>query len=167
LFDRRIVLLALISAVILACDSQPPAVAPLEDNKAIVRQFFQAIDESRGSLDFVDEWMTPDFRTYFNSPDALDLAGYRQFMSEALDAFPQMRHEIHYMVAENDLVAAGITLHMVHTGEYLGIAPTGRPVSVEEMVVVRLRDGKIAEEWVVFDFATLQQQLAAPTTAPQ
>lgn len=164
--DCRIVPLALISVVILACGSQPEA-APLEENKALVRQFFQDIDNSRGSLDFIDNWMTPDFQTRFNRLDVMDLAGYRQFMSGALNAFSDMRHEINYMVAENDLVAVGITLHMVHTGEYEGIAPTGRAISVEEIVVVRLRDAKIAEEWAVFDFGALQQQLEAPAAAPQ
>jgi predicted ester cyclase len=139
----------------------------LEENKVLVRQFFQAIDDSGGSLDFVDKWMTPDFQTHFNSPDAMDLAGYRQFMSAALSAFPEMRHEIRYMVAEDDLVAAGITLHMVHTGEWQGIAATGRAISVEEIAVVRLREGKVVEEWVVFDAAALQQQLEAPGPDPQ
>jgi predicted ester cyclase len=69
------------------------------------------------------------------------------------------------MVAEGNHVATGITLHMVHTGEFAGIAATGRAVSVEEIVVIRLRDDKIAEEWGVFDFAALQQQLEAPTSA--
>ena len=64
-------------------------------------------------------------------------------------------------------MAAGITLHMVHTGEYLGIAPTGRSVGVEEIVVLRMLDGKIAEEWGVFDFAALQQQLEVPAGAQQ
>ena len=163
--DCRIVPLALISVVILACSGQPGA-APLEENKALVRQFFQDVDEGRGSLDFIDKWMTPDFQTRFNSPDAMDLAGYRQFMSTFLNAFSEMRHEIHYMVAENDLVAVGITLRMMHTGAYEGIAPSGRPISIEAIVVVRLRDGKIAEEWVVFDSAGLQQQLEAPAAAP-
>ncbi len=164
--DCRVFSLVLISLVIVACGGQPET-ASLEQNKALLRQFLKDIDQSRGSLDFVDKWLTADFQTHFNSPDAMDLAAYRQFMSEALAAFPEMRHEIRYMVAEDDLVAAGITLNMVHTGEYLGIAPTGRSVSVEEMVTVRLRDGKIAEEWVVFDFAALQRQLEAPAAAPR
>ncbi len=158
---HRIVPLALLSLVTLSCYGQP-GVALLEENKALARQFFRDIDESSGSLEFIDKWMAPDFQSRFNSPDAMDLAGYRQFMTDALNAFPDMRHEIHYVVAENDLVAVGITLHMVHTGEYLGIAPTGRSIAVEEIVVLRLLDGKIVEEWGVFDLAALQQQLEAP-----
>ena len=162
----RIVPLALISVVILACVNQP-GVARLEENKALARQFFQDIDESGGSLDFIDKWLTPDFQTHLNSPDAMDLAGYRQFMSDALNGFPEMRHELRYVVAENDLVAVGITLHMVHTGEYLGIAPTGRSIAVEEILVLRMLDGKIAEEWGVFDLAALQQQLEAPAATQE
>ena len=166
MYNWRIVPLVLLSLATLACGNQA-GVAPLEENKALARRFFTDIDESRGSLDFIDKWMTPDFQTHFNSPDAMDLAGYRQFMAEALHGFPEMRHEIHYVITEDDLVAVGITLHMVHTGEYLGIAPTGRSIAVEEIIVLRVLDGKIVEEWGVFDFAALQQQLEAPGTAEQ
>lgn len=162
----RFLAVALSSVVILACGGESGA-SRLEENKALVRQWLQDVDASRGSLDFIDKWMTPDFQTRFNSPDAMDLAAYRQFMSTFLNAFSEMRHEIHYMVAENDLVAGGITLRMMHTGAYEGIAPSGRPISIELIVVVRLRDGKIVEEWVVFDSAGLQQQLEAPAAAPQ
>ena len=159
----RLLPVALTSVVILACGGQSDA-SRLEDNKALVRQWLQDFDASYPSLDFIDEWMTPDFQTHINSPDAMDLAGYRQFLSDV--AFSDIRHEIQYMIAEGDLVAAGITLHMTHTGEYEGIAPTGRPVSIEEIVVVRLREGKIAEEWAVVDFAALQQQLEAAAASP-
>ncbi len=151
---------ALIAVITLAC-SDEPNVAQLEHNKALAYEFFTDIDESGGSLEFIDTWMTPEFRSHFNSPDAMDLGAYRHFMSEALAAFPEMRHEIHYVIAEEDLVAVGITLHMVHTGEYIGIAATGQSISVEEIVVLRIVDGKIGEEWGVFDFAALQQQLEA------
>jgi predicted ester cyclase len=163
--DRRFVPLVLISVVMLACGGEPGG-ANMEDNKALARQLFQDLDASGSSLDFIDRWMTPDFQTHINSPNAIDLAGYRQFMAGAVEAFPDMHHEIQYMIAEDDLVAVGITLHMVHRGEYLGVAPTGRTVSVEEIVVLRLRDGRVSEEWVLFDVAGLQQQLEAPAAAP-
>ncbi len=159
----RFLAVALSSVAILACGSQSGA-SRLEENKALVRQWLQDFDASYPSLDFIDEWMTPDFQTHINSPDAMDLAGYQQFLSDV--AFSDIRHEIQYLIAEGDLVAAGITLHMTHTGQYEGIAPTGRPVSIEEIVVVRLREGKIAEEWAVVDFAALQQQLEVAAASP-
>jgi len=161
--DCRIVSLPMLALIVLACGG--PGAAPLEENKALVRQWIQDVD--KGSLDFIDKWMTSDLQTYINSPDPMDLAGYREMMSAFLGAFSDLRHEIHYMVAENNLVAAGFTLHMVHTDEYQEIAPTGRSISIEGIVVVRLRDGKIVEEWLVVDFAALQQQLEAPAVAAQ
>ena len=91
---RRVVPITLLTGSMLACGA-PSEDASLEDNKVVVREFFQAIDASAGSLDFIDEWLTPDFQTHFNSQDAIDLAGYRQFMADALVGFPEMRHEIH------------------------------------------------------------------------
>ncbi len=160
----RFLAVALSSVSILACGSQSGA-SRLEENKALVRQWLQEFDAGRGSLEVIDEWMTPDLQARINSPDAMDLAGYRQLMSSFVSAFSNMRHEIHYMVAENDLVAVGTTLHITHTGEYEGIAPTGRAISIQAIVVVRLRDGKIAEEWLVVDFAALRQQLEAAVAA--
>ena len=136
-----------------------------ERNKELARQFFQDIDNSAGSLDFVDKWATEDFQSRLNSQTAMDKDGYRQFMAGALAGFPGMRHEIHYTVAEGDMVALGITLHLEHTGEFLGVPATGKTVSVEEIIVMQLRDGKIAKEWGVFDLAGLMQQIDSPESA--
>ena len=43
----RAIIPALISLLIVGCGSQPE-IAPLEENKELVRQFFQNIDESGG-----------------------------------------------------------------------------------------------------------------------
>ena len=67
------------------------------------------------------------------------------------------------MIAEDDMVALGITLHMEHTGEFMGIPPTGTNAAVEEIIVMRFQDDKIVEEWGVFDMAGLLQQIDTPT----
>ena len=65
------------------------------------------------------------------------------------------------LLAEGDFVTGVVTRHMKHVGEWEGIAPTGRSVAIADLAVVRMQDGKIAEEWVVADRAGLKQQLAA------
>lgn len=160
---RTSALATLLCVAILACGGQQGA---LEENKALVREFFADLDASDTSLTFIDRWMAPGFRTYINSPTPMDVSGYREFMAGAVAAFSDLRHEIKYLVAEGDRVAAGITLRMVHRAEFLGIPATGRTVAVEEIVVLQLQDGKILNEWVLFDLASLQQQLSAPVAAP-
>ena len=75
-----------------------------------------------------------------------------------------MNHAIREMVAEEDRVALFVDISMKHTGQFAGIAPTGRTISVSEMLILRINDGKIAEEWIVFDNASLMQQLQASET---
>ena len=53
-----------------------------------------------------------------------------------------------------ELVSSG-----THRGELMGIEPTGKSVSVEAISVFRIADGKIAEEWTVWDALGLMQQL--------
>jgi predicted ester cyclase len=50
-------------------------------------------------------------------------------------------------VAEPDLVAHHVLLLLVHTGEYYGVAPTGKTVEFHEMFFHRFEEPLIAETW--------------------
>ena len=138
-----------------------------EKNKELARQFIQDVDEAWGSGDlaFHDKWVTSDFKVHFNSGDECDYEAMRQDWLVAHSMFARARHDIHVIVAEGDLVSLVMTLHMMdHIGEVDGIAPTGRNVSVADYAVLRVQDGKMAEEWACIDYASLKQQLEAPST---
>jgi steroid delta-isomerase-like uncharacterized protein len=130
-----------------------------EENKELVRQMMPDFD--RTPLEATHKWMTPDFTTAINGEPPMDLDAYRQVVADITKSFSSIRHEILDMVAEGDRVALAMTLHLTHTGEYEGIAATGRTVRVAEMSVFTMREGKIASELVFFDFAGFHQQLTA------
>jgi predicted ester cyclase len=46
-----------------------------------------------------------------------------------------------------------------HTGELLGIPPTGKPVDVTGIWIDRVQGGKIVEEWGVSDQLGMLQQV--------
>jgi predicted ester cyclase len=46
-----------------------------------------------------------------------------------------------------------------HRQSILGIAPTDRTCSVDEIVIFRIADGKIAEAWEVYDETGMWRQL--------
>jgi predicted ester cyclase len=48
-----------------------------------------------------------------------------------------------------------------HLGELMGIAPTGNQVRVAGMTISRIEEGKIAEEWEIYDALGMMQQLGA------
>ncbi len=50
--------------------------------------------------------------------------------------------------------------------QLMGVPPTGKQIEVEAISVFRIEDGKIAEEWTVWDALGLLQQVeAVPASA--
>jgi predicted ester cyclase len=70
-----------------------------------------------------------------------------------------MIEEIDDLIAEGDKVVGRFTFRGTHTGTFLGIAPTGRKVSMTGIDVVRIRDGKITEFWYAEQLHDLLRQL--------
>jgi predicted ester cyclase len=75
--------------------------------------------------------------------------------------FPDMRASIDEIAESGEWVAARLTWTGTHTGEFAGIAATGRSVSVREFETVRVRDGRVVELRSVFDIASLIAQVKA------
>ncbi len=65
------------------------------------------------------------------------------------------------MIAEGDLVAIRLTLTGTHLGEWAGVAPSKRKVSVAEMMFFRFEDGHLVEMWEVFDDQGLLRQITS------
>jgi len=80
---------------------------------------------------------------------------------------PQGTMTIHKIIAESDLVAVLWTGEGVNTGEGNGLPATGKPFHATAMTMFRLADGKIVEEWNVFDnYSFLSQLDLLPKAAP-
>ena len=73
-----------------------------------------------------------------------------------------LRFEVHENVGvlvEGDLVALRTIVTGTHTGDYYGIPPTGRAVVSTFVAFDRVVDGKLVENWTVFDNYDLMRQL--------
>jgi predicted ester cyclase len=64
-------------------------------------------------------------------------------------------------IAEGDKVATRWTFRAKHAGEFLGIAPTGKRITITGINICRIQEGKIAEMWRATDVMSLLQQLGA------
>jgi steroid delta-isomerase-like uncharacterized protein len=76
-------------------------------------------------------------------------------------AFPDTRMTIEDEIAEGDKVVIRWTIRGTHKGEYMGIAPTGKEVTVTGISVYRIERGKIVEDWSNNDMLGMLQQLGA------
>ena len=58
-------------------------------------------------------------------------------------------------------MALRFTFHGSHQGEFMGIAPTGKQVTMSGINIFRIADGKIVEMWNQEDVLGMMQQLGA------
>jgi steroid delta-isomerase-like uncharacterized protein len=80
-------------------------------------------------------------------------------------AFPDIQAQIDDIFAAEDRVAVRLTFRGSHSGEFLGIAPTGREVVFTSVEIYRVVDGQLAEEWISSDLTTLMRQRTEPDAA--
>ncbi len=80
--------------------------------------------------------------------------------------FSDQRWEIHQVIGEGDTVVVYCTFHARHTGELMGIPPTGRVVAQDYVHILRFRDGKAVEHWGVRDDLALMRQLGVLPERP-
>lgn len=79
-------------------------------------------------------------------------------------AFPDLEMSVDDMIVAGDMVADRVTWRATHRGELMGIPPTGRRVTVTEIHLARIADGKIVERWGNWDPLGLLRQLGAVPT---
>jgi predicted ester cyclase len=130
-----------------------------EDNKALVRRFVDEV-QSGGNIDLIDDICSPGFVNHSAPPGIpADREGIKILTAMFGGAFPDSHFTIGDMVAEGDKVATRKTFHGTHEGEFMGIPPSGRAVSMGLIDIVRVSEGRVVEHWVVGDSLGLMQQL--------
>jgi steroid delta-isomerase-like uncharacterized protein len=139
-----------------------------EQNKQVVRQFFELLD--RHDTDRIGQLLVSSTNYSFHiggMPSAVDWNEHKGLLTGVNSAFPDLHHEIVDMVAEGDKVAVRLNITGTHKGEFQGIPPTGKKLSLYEMGSITIIDGKITEGWISADTMKLMQQLGAlPPSSP-
>lgn len=135
-----------------------------ETIKEVARQVIEQIFV-RGEDAAIDELIAPDFQPHTFGPMPPGREGLREGMRRAHAGVSDPEFTIHDLIAENDRVAVRLTTSARHTGPFMGLQPTGRRYSIDEIHIFRIRDGKVLEHWHAFDRADLMRQLAGDPVA--
>ena len=135
-----------------------------EENKALARR---AIDEvwSKGNLEVAADVYGPNFVSHQHShPHLRDVRGVPalvEFVREFRQAFPDFHDTIDDQVAEGDKVVTRFTSTGTHRRALMGLQPTNKRANWMGIVIDRIEEGKIAEQWVSWDLFGMMQQLRA------
>ncbi len=132
-----------------------------EHNAELVRGLHQALLAER-DVDVLDRFFAEGFVSHNNPPGfPPGVEGVKQFFAMFRDAFPDAAVTIDELVADGDRVAVATTLTGTHEGELMGMAPTGRTVSVTGIDIVRIEGSAIVEHRGLTDIVGLMRQLSA------
>ena len=127
-------------------------------NKEVALRLLDELDKKNPSI--FKELCTQDAR--INMPgrsEPYTVKEIIELVSMFYDALPDYKHTIEDVISAGDKVVVRCTNRATHTGELMGIPPTGNKVEYGEIVIIRLADGKIAEIWVQEDDLWMMQQL--------
>ena len=118
-----------------------------EKNKALVHRFLMA--HARGDLDALGEMLAHEFVDHSLLPGQVPgREGYIQSAAEQHAALSDIRYIIEYQATDGDMVTSRLTMRATHDrGTLFGVAPTGKEWATPLIVINRVSEGKIAEEW--------------------
>ena len=130
-----------------------------DQHKALMRRFYDEVMNG-GNMGAVDELCAADLVDHEEFPGlAPGREGLKQFVTMMHTAFPDVKMEVHDMVAEGDKVVARLTMSGTQQGEFAGMPASGKSMSISVIDIVRFADGKAVEHWGVTDAAAMMEQL--------
>ena len=132
-------------------------------NKAIVRRWFEEV-WNQGREETIDELFATHGIGYGLGDTEAPVHGpaeIKPFVRNLRGALPDIHMKIEDSIAEGDKVTVRITVEGTHKGGQLGVAPTGRRIRIEGIVVIRIANGQLVEGWNSWDQLGLLRQIGA------
>ena len=129
--------------------------------KALERRLYEECNKGKAAaMAVIDELYATDL--VYHSSTGRNIRGikdYKQHVSDMYSAFPDFHFTIDDMVVEGDKVAVRLTATGTHKGEFRGIPPTNKKVTMWEIQIDRVAGGKFVEGWSRYDTLGLMRQL--------
>ena len=133
--------------------------AKVDPQRTVVFRWLAAGDA--GDLDAFDDLLHDD--VIVHAPLGLSTASAadeKEVWKEALEAMPDLRHEVQEVAVDGDVEMARIVVTGTMGAGFAGVEGTGRGFRIDQAVITHLRDGKVAEAWEIADIAALREQVA-------
>jgi steroid delta-isomerase-like uncharacterized protein len=133
-----------------------------ERNRTTILRFFREVIGA-GNLDLLDELAIDDYEDHVALVgQGQGRQGLKRRVARIRAAF-QPRHRLHDVIVDADSVAVHWTLTGVHSGEFLGLPPTGKPVEFDGVDMYVMHEGLMAAHRNVVNLWAFYRQVGGPT----
>jgi steroid delta-isomerase-like uncharacterized protein len=127
-----------------------------------IKKYVHVWDEiiNRGKLElFNDSNFTANIVIHAGPQDVVGLKAVRDFYANYVTGFSNIKFTVKDCFGQGNKIVKHWIFEGSHTGEFFGIAATGKTVKVDGVTLVRMEGDRIAEEQDFFDNLEFMQQL--------
>jgi len=118
-------------------------------SKDIVRRYLEEV-VSTGDLERVSEFVDSQYVDH-NDPGVAGIEGAKRHISAVRSTWDDLKVTVDEQIEEGDLVVTRCTGRGTHTGRWLGMTPTNKPITIQAVNIDRISNGKIVEHRGVAD----------------
>ncbi len=132
-----------------------------DENIQLLRRWFQEV-WNEGRIQTVYELLAPDAVARGQRGADTEIRGpeeFVKFVGEIRGAFPDIRINVEDVFGNGDKVVLRWSVVMTHTGDTLGMPPSGKTVRSTGISIARIVDGKIVEGWDSWDQLGMLEQI--------
>lgn len=128
------------------------------NNKLLADRVWEEIWH-QGNLQRMEELFAPDFVRHDPGREIHGTTENRQFIKGLRAAFPDLHFTVLDQVAEGDKIAVRYRFQGTHLGDFQGMPPTRKQVAYSGILIYRVANGRIAEQWTEIDLLGFLKQL--------
>ena len=135
----------------------------VENNKDTFRRYVDEVWKDQ-NLDIADEIFAEKYLSHQSDGTVLERGpgDVKKFVTENRSAFSDIENTVEDMIGEDDRVVNRWTLRVTHTGEFRGIPPTNKRITISGIGIFRFsEEGKVIESWDSLDQLGMLKQLGA------
>jgi steroid delta-isomerase-like uncharacterized protein len=114
------------------------------ENKLLARRLLEEVLNQR-EFDRLAEFLAPDYVADYGT--IVGLQGARDHILVFLQCYPDFFVSVDGQVAEGDTVVTWFTMRGTHLGEFAGVPPTGRQITLHGINIQKIHSGRIVEQW--------------------
>lgn len=130
-----------------------------EANRALHERYISEMN--RNNFDFLDEYLAPDYIMHGAGVEIEGPEAFKSYVKTMSSAFTDLERRAEDTFATEDRAVTRWSGRAKHTGEFAGIQPTNREVTITGIIISQINDGEVVEEWEEIDRLGLLQQLGA------
>ena len=128
-------------------------------NADTLRRIFSLMDEK--DFPSIRELLASEFSAFLGGNPPMGVEEWAGMGQMFYAAFPDGKHTFDEMFEIGDRVFSRGSFSGTHTGDFMGMPPTGKEITVTELTLDRFADGKLVEHRAEADMFGFMQQLGA------